>query len=169
MDAVNPQSDHPRTSGEDAEVEYARRPFWLGLAVLAVAAWWGFLFTVAALTASPVVLNVQQILQTDAIVTGVVLEGGHVRVEKTLYGGGVGDEIEVDLLDEMPTRAGTEYLIPLTRTVSGWTVTVPDLPLPGDGPDGRPRTRPGQPQIYPAGAETELQLSEVLTADGATR
>ena len=119
----------------------------LGLAV----AWWIALGVLALLTANPVTLNREQILRSQDVVTGKVIDAqrGTVEVEKQWKQDGLARTIEVDRLIEAGAKESRAYIIPLEKTANGLQVT-------------RSRPPDEKPLIYPATSDAAAQLTQLL-------
>jgi hypothetical protein len=115
------------------------------------AAWLACLALLSLLTANPVTLNVEQVLEASDVVTAIVTDAGSntIRVEHSWKGVLEQGNIRVlNLLDAKPP-IGEPLLIPLNESESGWQVTTTHLP-------GQP------PLLYPATLEAEQQLRHIL-------
>ncbi len=135
-----------------AQVSAAGHRWSLLMIVVVATVWWILLGTLAFITANPVTLNRAQIRHAPVLVTGVVddLAGGKVRVEKHWRGAENTEAMTIENLRATGARGGEAYLFPLEPTERGRLRVVP-APLPNH-----------QPLIYPAGAEAERQLKEIL-------
>lgn len=127
-----------------------RRGLWLlfGIALL----WWLMLAALAALTANPVTLNVEQIRRADYVVTARVSEErpSVLLVEKEWKRGAHLEQVAARNLALTSAKPGRRYMVPLSRTgADEYQVTPTELP---------DRT----PLIYPATEEARSQLSAIL-------
>ena len=119
-----------------------------GIALL----WWLMLAALAALTANPVTLNVEQIRRADYVVTAKISDqrAGVLVVEKEWKRGADFKQVAARNLALTSAKPGRRYLVPLSRTgADEYQVTPTELP---------DRT----PLIYPATEEARSQLSAIL-------
>lgn len=152
------------TSLEAAESERAaappRAPFWISILIVVV--WVG---TVAALTwtsANPVTLNQQQILNSDLVVVGKVVDDPAPRyviepVDHQPWPLTERRPIGVSNLPGTEAHAGQTYIFPLTRHAEDQGV-----PMHGDyfvTPSHLPNAAP---LIYPATPAALKQLEQIL-------
>ncbi len=124
-------------------------------AIVLVAAWWIVLSLLALFTANPITLNRDQILRADAVVTATVDQSpsaGRVTVTRVWKGDRQLGGILVENLRQAGARAGRTYLLPLSH-VDDRADRVTATTIPG-----------GPPLIYPATAEAEQQLTQILTS-----
>lgn len=115
----------------------------------------------AATTANPVTFNRQQLAQSHVVVTAEITDQaqGRARVIQHWYGLGVPEEITVRDLDQLSVQDGRAFILPLT--VEGpATFHVTRAQLVIVGPDGEPLRAPAY--VYPASAEAESQLAQIL-------
>lgn len=120
------------------------------LAASLAALWVIVLGTLSLLTANPVTLNRDQILNATDVLTAVVQDDyGQVRVEKSWKGVVQENEIELPNLHYCRPAVGDRLLIPVTTAQAGWRVALSNLP---DQP----------PLVYPVNQESERQLLHLL-------
>jgi hypothetical protein len=148
-----------------AEPEFSRKPastsspahgsrLFLIVAAVLAAAWLAVLTLLAIFTANPVMLNVEQVEASPYVVTGTVTGDpakGQVAVEREWKKHALSGTITVENLPEAGARAGTAYIIPLSRPYDAFRVT--ESPYSGTGP-----------LIYPASPEAIKQLETILKA-----
>jgi hypothetical protein len=124
------------------------------MAAALLAGLWGLaLGGMALFTANPVTLNREQVLRSDAVIRGDVvdLEEGQVQVERLwpVRRPVEGESLRLANLKATKASNGEAYLMPVSRTADGYEVTRTSLP--------------GEvPLIYPATNEAEAQLERVL-------
>ena len=103
------------------------------------------------LSANPITLNRDQILDATDVLTVVVedVTAGDVRVEKS-WKDAVNDQ-RITLLNLRATKTDSRQrlLIPVTRSDKGWQITSSKLPQE-------------PPLVYPATEESERQLELLL-------
>lgn len=143
--AVNPTTMPPA----DAR-PVGRRWRW---AVALFAVWLVGLVALAVLTANPVTLNRQQILQAARIVEAEVLDqnDGRCRIVQSWPAGDEGTTIRINELRFSQVRAGDVYLFPLGRLGSDSTYRIVTTPPPE-----------AAPLFYPATPVARLQLADIL-------
>jgi hypothetical protein len=114
-------------------------------------AWLASLALLSLLTANPVTLNVQQVLEASDVVTAVVTDthSNTIRVEQSWKKVLAPGNLHVSNLLEAKPPIGESLLIPLSESELGWQVTTTHLP-------GQP------PVLYPATPEAEQQLRHIL-------
>jgi hypothetical protein len=148
-----------------AELEPSRKPastsspahgsrLFLVVAAVLAAAWIAVLTLLAIFTANPVMLNVEQVEASPYVITGTVTGDpakGQVTVEREWKKHALSGTITVENLREAGARAGTQYIIPLSRPYDAFRVT--ESPYSGTGP-----------LIYPASSEAVKQLETILKA-----
>lgn len=140
------RTDSPDTPPPPAARTSRRFVFAVSLAVL----WVILLGTLSLLTANPVTLNRDQILNATDVLTAVVQDDyGQVRVEKSWKGVVQENEIELSNLRYSHPTVGDRLLIPVTTARDGWRVALSNLP---DQP----------PLVYPVNEESERQLLHLL-------
>ena len=130
---------------------HGSRPF-LAVAAVLAAAWLVVLTLLAIFTANPVMLNVEQVEASPYVITGTVTGDpakGQVTVEREWKKHALSGTITVENLPDAGARAGTPYLIPLSRPYDAFRVTA--SPYSGTGP-----------LIYPASPEAIKQLETIL-------
>ena len=142
---TSPGGSGPQTTWGSAPA--LRRAF---LAALGAATlWWLSLALLALLTANPVTVNQEQVLEAEALVEATVLDAaqGEIRVDRVYTARQAFDAKTLRLpnLGETKAETGETYLIPLSQTATGYEVTPTALP------DRRPL-------IYPATPEATEQL-----------
>lgn len=122
--------------------------WWIALAV--AAAWILSLAALAWLTANPVTLNRDQILRSTRVVTARVIDAaGTCEVERQWTSGPKLSSLSVGNLEQTGAEVGARYILPLIPSARNqFQVT----PLRHEGPL----------LIYPATAEAERQLQEIL-------
>jgi hypothetical protein len=131
------------------------RPRKVVIAAFAVAgAWILGLLVLAASSANPVTLNRKQILHSDLVVTATrpKAEASTLIVNKEWKHAEELGEITVENLEETRMPTDREFLVPLHRLGQGRYLITPTT-LPNEAP-----------LIYPATAEAESQLQELLEA-----
>lgn len=120
------------------------------LAASFAALWVVVLGTLSLLTANPVTLNRDQILNATDVLTAVVQDDdGLVRVEKSWKDVVQENEIELPNLHYCRPAVGDRLLIPVTTARDSWRVALSNLP---DQP----------PLVYPVNEESERQLLHLL-------
>ncbi len=148
-----------------AEPEPSRKPestrarahgsrLFLGVAAVLAAAWLAVLALLAIFTGNPVMLNVEQVEASPYVITGTVTGDpakGQVSVEREWKKHALSGTITVENLLEAGARAGTSYVIPLSRPYDAFRIT--ESPYSGMGP-----------LIYPASPEAIKQLETILKA-----
>ncbi len=140
------RTDSPDTAFHT--VSHVRR--WFVLAACLAGLWVLGLGVLSFLTANPVTLNRDQILEATDVVTAVVIVAEYrVRIEKSWKDVVHEDELELVNLIETRSSFGDRLLIPVTSSRKGWQVTLSKLP-------GEP------PLVYPATEESERQLRQLL-------
>lgn len=133
--------------------------FFLTAALVGI--WWGVLIVLVIWTANPVVLNRRQLMQSDCVVTGILLDAppGTVRVLKVWRGGLPQTEIHVvHLKDRVRVadrkghrpRPGEKYVFPLKRRGTNSYLVTPRTPEETSG------------VIYPATPAVREQLREMF-------
>lgn len=137
-----------------SEVSTSRaRSRWL--AALTVAFLWiAGLALLAIFTANPITLNRDQILRSEIVLRGTVLDTtqSRVKVDQTWKGSDVPIELRVENLAETGARVQQSYLLPLSVARGDRrTYRVTESLLPN-----------GAPLIYPATPEAEAMLGELL-------
>jgi hypothetical protein len=120
--------------------------------------WCVILFVMAWLTANPITVNRDQVLRADFVVTGKVDSepaSGQVSVSQEWKHNGLSGTIRVENLDDARVQRGKTYLMPLSRTGSGYGIT---------------QARHADPAavVYPATPEAIEQLKEILADKSAT-
>lgn len=145
MRTDSPDSTAPR------EASSARQRFALAAAFAGL--WLIGLGVLSFLSANPITLNREQVLSATDVLTAVVEEprAETVRVEKSWKGAVSEDRLALSNLQATNPRAGDRLLIPVSRSRGGWRVTLSKLP-----------NEP--PLVYPATAESEGQLRQLLKA-----
>ncbi|TXT30185.1 MAG: hypothetical protein FD138_2321 [Planctomycetota bacterium] len=139
-------------SPQDAAAQNATRVWrWFVLVVSLTGLWIVGVGALSLLTANPVTLNRDQILESTDVVTAVVKDANHgdVRVEKSWKDVVQEDELELSNLRETSPSVGARLLIPVSSSRKGWRVTLSKLP-------GEP------PLVYPVTEESERQLRQLL-------
>ena len=114
--------------------------------------WWIVLGLLAARTANPVTVNRTQILKARYVVTAKVIDAssqGKITVLKEWKANAINGTIAVSGLPAAGAKAGSMYVIPLSRGPDGLLVSA--TPVSG-----------GLPQIYPASIDSALQLRSIL-------
>jgi hypothetical protein len=150
----------PKPSVTPDEPAPAGRPSrgWLLLAATAAAAWFAFLVALAVLTANPVTVDREQLLDSDAVVaatpTASAARSVTLRVEKTLAGLNVPDTLRAETDEPQRLTAGRRYIVPLRRTADGYAVTP------------APRSLKYAPLVYPA-TDDALRAAEKILATAA--
>lgn len=124
---------------------------WFVLAASLVVLWVIGLGVLSILTANPVTLNRDQILESDDVITALVedAKGGHVRVEKSWKSDVSEEQLTLTNLGEAKAGSRERLLIPVSRSRRGWQVTPTKLP-----------NEP--PLVYPDSEESERQLRQLL-------
>jgi hypothetical protein len=152
-----PQPAEPAAAPTEASSRRSSRRL-LAVAAIIAALWWCSLALMAAFTANPVTLNREQILRSDAVVTGTVDTGrGSVEVQKQWKGDALAKTLEIGRLKETGARDGRTYLVPLEKEPSGgYDVTRSRLPN-------------NDPLIYPATTEAIAQLERLLSEQSANQ
>lgn len=140
--------DSPDTSSFRTAL-YVRR--WFALAASLVGLWVFGLGVLSFLTANPVTLNRDQILESTDVLTAVVEDAndGQIRVEKSWKDVIHEDKLTLFNLRETNPSVGERLLIPVTSAQKGWRVTRSKLPHE-------------PPLIYPVTEESERQLRHLL-------
>lgn len=130
-------------------VSHVRR--WFVLVSNLTGVWIVGLGVLSLLTANPVTLNRDQILESTDVLTAVVkdAEYGEVRVEKSWKNVVQEDELELFNLRKTSPSVGARLLIPVSSSRTGWRVTLSKLP-----------SEP--PLVYPVTEESERQLRHLL-------
>ena len=142
------RTDSPDTASVRT-VSHVRR--WFTLAASLVGLWVFGLGVLSFLTANPVTLNRDQILEATDVLTAVVKDAdyGEVRVERSWKDVVHEDEIELPNLRYTHPAVGERLLIPVTTSRNGWRVALTNLP-----------NQP--PLVYPFNEESERQLRHLL-------
>ena len=124
---------------------------WFALAASLVGLWVIGLGVLSFLTANPVTLNRDQILEATDVLTAVVedVEVGRVGVEKTWKNAVRDEQLTLINLRETKPASRQRLLIPVTLTGKGWQITPSKLPRE-------------PPLVYPATEESERQLRHLL-------
>lgn len=143
----------------DVAAEQGMRPVgtpgrsWLRLAVVLLTAWILLLTLLVTVTANPVTLNRQQILDSFVVVRARVVDterGDCTVLQSWPQDHHPGQSIHVRNLTATGARAGEIYLLPLVQALHGdWDVTP--SPLPGN-----------QPLIYPDDSKAMGRLQQLL-------
>lgn len=142
------RTDSPETASLP-RVPRVRR--WFALAASFVGLWMIGLGVLSFLTANPVTLNRDQVLESTDVLTAVVedVQSGQVHVEKSWKDAVQDEQLALSNLREAKPSVRQRLLIPVTRMRRGWQVTPSKLP-------GEP------PLVYPITEESERQLRHVL-------
>jgi len=142
-------SEEPRSAAPSARATARRRLIAAG--VLA-ALWVVALVILALLTANPVTLNREQILQSDLVVVGRFDSQNPSRLIVDESWNRESDLAEIDVENHAATRAraGKSYIVPLTKTPAG-RFRVTESLLPNSAP-----------LVYPATDEAFEQLRALL-------
>jgi hypothetical protein len=124
---------------------------WFTLAAGLVGLWLIALAVLSILTANPITLNRDQILESTDVVTAVVddLPTGRVRIEKSWKVAVDDKQLTLSNLREVAPQLRQRLLIPVTQTGKGWQITSSKLPH-------------GPPLVYPVTEESERQLRQLL-------
>ena len=124
---------------------------WFVLAASLVGLWVIGLGVLSLLTANPVTLNRDQILDATDVLTAVVedVEVGRVGVEKSWKNAVLDEQLTLINLRESKPASRQRLLIPVTLTGKGWQITRSKLPRE-------------PPLVYPATEESERQLRHLL-------
>ena len=124
---------------------------WFVLVASLTGLWFVGLGVLSLLTANPVTLNRDQILESADVLTAVVEDprAGRVRIEKSWKGFVEQEHLDLANLSELKVSANERLLIPVTRAARHWQVTQSKLP-------GYP------PLVYPVTEESERQLRHLL-------
>jgi hypothetical protein len=144
-----------RTDAPDStalrEATSARQQF--TLAAVVAATWLIGLGGLSFQSANPVTINCEQVLSATDVLTAVVddAKAGTVRIEKSWKGMVSDDRLVLSNLPAAKVLARDRLLIPVSKARSGWQVTHSRLP-----------NEP--PLVYPATAESEGQLRQLLKA-----
>ncbi len=103
------------------------------------------------LTANPITLNLDQILDATDVLTAVVedIEVGRVSVEKSWKNAVRDERLTLINLRETKPDSRQRLIIPVTLTNKGWKITPSKLPRE-------------PPLVYPATEESERQLRHLL-------
>lgn len=141
------RTDSPDTAFHT--VSHVRR--WFVLAASLVSLWVLGLGVLSFLTANPVTLNRDQILEATDVLTAVVdgAKDGRVRVEKSWKGTVTDEQLSLSNLSETKPAARQRLLIPVTFARPQWLITPSKLPRE-------------PPLIYPATERSERQLRHLL-------
>ena len=131
------------------DMSHVRR--WFVLVASLTAVWIVGLGVLSLLTANPVTLNRDQILDSVDVLTAVVEDprAGRIRIEKSWKGFVEQEQLDLENLSELKVSANERLLIPVIRAARHWQVTQSKLP-------GYP------PLIYPVTDESERQLRHLL-------
>lgn len=142
------RTDSPDTASFHT-VPHVRR--WFVLAASLAGVWVIGLGMLSFLTANPVTLNRDQILEATNVLTAVVedVELGRVRVEKSWKNAIQDEQLTLPNLGETKPVARQRLLIPVTFSNHKWQVTPSKLPHE-------------LPLVYPASEESERQLRHLL-------
>ncbi len=126
---------------------------WFALAASLVGLWVIGLGVLSLLTANPVTLNRDQILEATDVLTAVVedVEVGRVGVDKSWKNAVRDEQLTLINLRETKPASRQRLLIPVTLTSKGWQITPSKLPHE-------------PPLVYPATEESERQLRHLLKA-----
>jgi hypothetical protein len=128
------------------------------LVTTATVLWILALALMALLTSNPTVISHDQLLRSDAVVIGHLVDKsrGRLRIEQVLAGKfATDDDVTIDNWSLVaPPPAGPAYLVPLTRFRQNYIVTVLD-------------GQRAAPLIYPALPETIGKARQIL--DGPKR
>lgn len=124
---------------------------WFALAAGLAGLWIIGLGILSMLTANPVTLNRDQILEATDVLIAVVEEvrTGQIRVEKSWKDAVHDEQLTLPNLRETKPDAGQRLLIPVTFVRPSWQVTPSKLPRE-------------PPLVYPASEESERQLRHLL-------
>lgn len=124
---------------------------WFVLAASFAGLWVLGLGVLSFLTANPITLNRDQILDATDVLTAVVddAKDGHVRVEKSWKDKAFDERLTLSNLSETKPAAHQRLLIPVTFARPNWLVTPSKLPRE-------------PPLVYPATEESERQLRHLL-------
>ncbi len=124
---------------------------WFALAASLVGLWVIGLGMLSFLTANPVTLNRDQILEATDVLTAVVedVEVGRVGVNKSWKNSVRDEQLTLINLRETKPTSRQQLLIPVTLTGKGWQITPSKLPR-------------DPPLVYPATEESERQLRHLL-------
>lgn len=130
-------------------VSHVRR--WFVLIASLTGLWVIGLGVLSLLTANPVTLNRDQILDAIDVLTAKVEDPrtGKVRVEKSWKDVVVDEHLELTNLGELKFSVNERLLIPVIRSPRGWQVARSKLP-------GNPLL------VYPVTDESERQLKQLL-------
>lgn len=141
------RTDSPDTAFHT--VSHVRR--WFVLAASFTGLWVLGLGVLSFLTANPVTLNRDQILEATDVLTAVIddAKDGHVRVEKSWKGKVFDERLTLSNLSETNPVANQRLLIPVTFAPPNWLVTPSKLPRE-------------PPLVYPVTEESERQLRHLL-------
>ena len=142
------RTDSPQDAAPQ-DVSHVRR--WFVLVASLTAVWIVGLGVLSLLTANPVTLNRDQILDSVDVLTAVVEDprAGRIRIEKSWKGFVEQEQLDLENLSELKVSANERLLIPVIRAARHWQVTQSKLP-------GYP------PLIYPVTDESERQLRHLL-------
>lgn len=142
------RTDSPDTASSHT-VSHVWRRFVLAASLTGL--WVLGLGVLSFLTANPVTLNRDQILEATDVVTAVVDDAvlGRVRVEKSWKDKVADKELTLSNLAETKSAARQRLLIPVTFSRPNWLVTPSKLPRE-------------PPLVYPVGEEAERQLRQLL-------
>lgn len=145
------RTDSPQDAAAQ-NVSHDRR--WFALVASLTVLWVIGLGVLSLLTANPVTLNRDQILESTDVLTVVVKDAfyGEVHVEKSWKNVIHEGEIELHNLHETSPSVGARLLIPVSSSRKDWRVTLSKLP-------GNP------PLVYPVTEESERQLRHLLKND----
>lgn len=124
---------------------------WFVLAASFAGLWVLGLGVLSFLTANPITLNRDQIVEATDVLTAVIddAKDGHVRVEKSWKGKVFDERLSLSNLDETNPAANQRLLIPVTFARPNWLVTPSKLPRE-------------PPLVYPVTEESERQLRHLL-------
>lgn len=149
----------PKPAGSSAGDRERSRFRWHIAAAVALL-WIAGLILLAVFTANPVTLNRDQVLRSEAVITGQVVDAAQslVKVERVWRGDKIGPEIRVENLSVTGARGGDSYIFPLSIERSdGRKYRVTESLLPN-----------AAPLIYPATPESAEMLSKILGAPADT-
>ena len=121
-----------------------------------VGLWFAALTTLALRTANPVTVNREQLLAAEAVVVGTLeapptaAGAASFRMRATLAGTGFDDKLDVAGVAGNRLAAGTDYVLPVRRSGTGYRL----VPTPA-----------GAPLVYPATPETLKVVTDILRTD----
>lgn len=124
---------------------------WFVLAASLAGLWVIGVGVLSLLTANPVTLNRDQVLESTDVLTAVVedIPSGQVRVEKSWKNAVHDEQLTLSNLRETKPTSQQHLLIPVSLGRQGWQVTP--LKLPHE-----------PPLVYPVTEESERQLRHLL-------